>query len=120
MRETLPRPVKGAKLPPQETREQRHERDRINTEAAGVIKSLQDQFMNFFMEAEDPEGNEVVEKMKVIDAKWRVYCKRRNLIGKAYPVMNEFMEAALQEYLAEKQGKNEEEGTEEGGAPGQV
>jgi hypothetical protein len=88
-----------------ESRADRRRREQINTEAAQTIKTLSDQFMSFFIEAEDPEGNEVVEKMKSIDAKWRVYCKRRNLILSAYRVMSDFMEGAMKEYLTEKEGK---------------
>lgn len=82
-------------------REQRY-RERVNQEVQSVISQLSDQFLNFLLSSENPEGNEVVEKMKDINAKWRVYCKRKNLIAKAYPVMELQMAQMAKEYLEEK------------------
>lgn len=82
-------------------REQRY-RERVNQEVQSVISQLSDQFLNFLLSSENPEGQEVVEKMKDINAKWRVYCKRKNLIVKAYPVMELQMAQMAKEYLEEK------------------
>jgi hypothetical protein len=88
-----------------ETRDQRRQRERINNEAQQVIKTLQDKFFNFFIECENPEGPEVVEKMKQISAQWRLHCKRRNLIASAYTVLDEYMDNAIKEYYQQKEDK---------------
>jgi hypothetical protein len=87
------------------TREQRRWRDRTNAEAQSVIKTLQDQFLNFFMECQDTEGEAVNNKIREIDAKWRLYCKRKNLIAKAYPVLSLYMENSMKEYYENKEQK---------------
>jgi hypothetical protein len=43
--------------------------------------------------------------MKDINAKWRVYCKRKNLVPEAYPVMEQQMAIMVTEYLQERERK---------------
>jgi hypothetical protein len=86
-----------------ETREQRRMRERINNEAQEIIQTLQSRFSDFFLTCENPEGPEVVEKMKVISAQWRAHCKRRNLIPAAYPVLDQYMEDQVKQYYALKE-----------------
>jgi hypothetical protein len=87
------------------TREQRRYRERTNLEAQSVIKTLQDQFLNFFIECQDTEGEAVNNKIREIDAKWRLYCKRKNLIPAAYTVMDKYMEQSIKEYYENKEQK---------------
>jgi uncharacterized protein (DUF849 family) len=98
---------KAAQKP--ETREQRRYRERINQEAADVMKTLKDRFTDFFVTCENPEGEEVQEKIKQISAQWRTHCKRRNLIPAAYPVMDEYMDSVLKEYVDQKNLKESQE-----------
>jgi hypothetical protein len=86
-----------------ESREQRRYRERINKEAQGIIKALQDKFLDFFTTCENPEGEEVVAKIKEISAQWRTHCKRRNLIAAAYPVLDQYMEDQVKQYYALKE-----------------
>jgi hypothetical protein len=88
-----------------ESREQRRLRERTNLEAQSILRSLQEQFLNFFMSAEETEGESVNNKIREIDAKWRLYCKRKNLIPAAYPVMDKYMEQSIKEYYENKDGK---------------
>jgi hypothetical protein len=87
------------------TREQRRLRERVNMEAQSIIQTLQEQFLNFFMECQDTEGEAVNNKIREIDAKWRLYCKRRNLIPAAYTVMDKYMEQSIKEYYENKEQK---------------
>jgi isochorismate hydrolase len=99
------------------THEQRRMRERINLEAQNVIHTLQEQFLNFFIECQDTEGEAVNNKIREIDAKWRLYCKRKNLIPAAYTVMDKYMEQSIKEYYENKEQKKvivEENATDTG------
>jgi hypothetical protein len=99
------------------TREQRRMRERVNMEAQTIIQTLQEQFLNFFMECQDTEGETVNNKIREIDAKWRLYCKRKNLIPAAYTVMDKYMEDSIKEYYENKEQKPvlvEENATKDG------
>lgn len=94
-------------------REQRY-RERVNQEVQQVIKQLTDKFMDFFLASDQPEGQEVVEKMQEIAAKWRMYCKNKKLIPEAYPVMEKEMARLVTEYLKEREKTLEDLGLPEG------
>ena|SRR5690606_28560980 len=98
------------------TRQERRRRDKINQEVQEAHRQLSDKFLNFFIECEEPEGQTVIDKMNQIDAQWRLFCNRKGLISKAYPLMNDYMEGVLKEYIQTKEnGKGEEEATSEAG-----
>jgi hypothetical protein len=86
------------------TREQKRLVERINAEAAKTIELLTSQFLNLLMESSDPEGPEMTDSIKSIDAKWRFYCKRKGLQASAYTIMTNYMNKSIEEYKAEKQG----------------
>jgi hypothetical protein len=85
-----------------ETREQRRWRERLNVEVNQMLSSLQDKFIAFFMACENPEGEEVVEKMKDYSAKWKFFCKKKKLIPMAIPIMDDFMTNCINDYRTEK------------------
>jgi hypothetical protein len=91
------------------TREQRRRHDRTNAEAISTIETLQAQFLNFFMASEETEGDAVSDKIREIDAKWRLYCKRKNLVPAAYPVMDKYMEDSIKEYYSNKEHQKQVE-----------
>jgi hypothetical protein len=83
------------------TREQRRIHDRVNREVQEVFDQLSRKFFTFFM-ASDPEGIEVQGKIKQLDAQWRVYCKRKKLLPKGFPMLKAYCEALIEEYKTEK------------------
>jgi hypothetical protein len=85
-----------------ETREQRRWRERLNVEVNQMLNSLQDKFIAFFMECDNPEGGEVVVKMNELSAKWKMFCKKKKLIPAAIPIMDDFMTNCLNDYMTEK------------------
>jgi hypothetical protein len=95
-------PQKCKAIQKPETREQKRYRERINKEASEIIKRLQDKFSDFFITCENPEGEEVVNKMAEINAQWRTHCRRRNLVATAYPLLDDFMHVQVQEYYNNK------------------
>lgn len=46
-------------------------------------------------------GEDVQEFRKQVCAKWRVYCKNRNLIPEVYPQMDQFCADLMDEYVEE-------------------
>jgi hypothetical protein len=91
--------------PTHKTREQIRANERIRQEIDEVYKSMSEKFTKFFIEVGEPEGQEVTDKLKQMDAQWRVFCKRKNLVISLYPVMKNFMEDVVKEYIALKDKK---------------
>lgn|SRR5690554_3924122 len=84
------------------SREQRRRQDRLNQEIFAVFEQLTAKFVSFFLDCENPDGEQVEERMKQMDAQWRVYCKRKNVLPKGYTLFREWCEQYLKDYKAEK------------------
>ncbi len=77
-------------------------REAVNKEVQATLAQSSQKFLTFFLNSEDPEGKEVVERMDVLDAQWRTFCKRKNLIPAAYPLLKQEMNGIIQDYIKEK------------------
>lgn len=75
------------KAEPKLTRQQRRTIERANDEANAMHRRLVNQFGEFFMD-NDPASEEVTEKQKEVNAKWRVYCKNRNLTPEVFGLVD--------------------------------
>lgn len=84
------------------SRQQRRIQERANIEIGNMHAKIAKEFFDFFMSCDDPESEEVKSKMKHVDAKWRLFCKRADLLPKAYPLMREYMDKLIADYKAEK------------------
>lgn len=99
--EVLEKEVPNGQMPEEKlTREQRRMRDRVNEDANKTFILLAEKFRECFME-NDPESEEVTAKQKEVNAKWRVYCKNRNLIPDAYNQVFEYCSNLRIQYIAE-------------------
>lgn len=85
------------------TREQRRRQERINQEVSAVFDQLTAKFVSFFLDSDNPEGPEVQERVKQIDAQWRVCCKRKGVLPKGYPLVKQWCEQYLKDYQEAKQ-----------------
>lgn len=85
---------------PKLTREQRRMRDRINADANSTFVMLAEKFRVCFMENQ-PESEAVQLKRKEVNAKWRIYCKNRNLIPEAYTNVSTFCDSLFEQYKSE-------------------
>lgn len=83
------------------TREQRRALERLNKEAGDMIARLVNQWYEFFLD-HDPDGPEVKLKKQEVSAKWRMYCKRRRLVAKAFPAVDEAINQLIEEYKTQK------------------
>lgn len=87
------------------SRHQRRFQERITAEAKQTHELLAEKFLLFFSQADNPEGEEVIERMKQVSAQWRLYCSRRQLNVKAFMAMDEFMDGILKQYQESKDKK---------------
>lgn len=80
---------------PKLTRQQKRMVERANEEANTMHRRLVNQFCEYFIDNE-PHSDEVIEKQREVNAKWRVYCKNRHLtpevLGLVDQACNEFRE----------------------------
>lgn len=83
------------------TREQRRAVERVNKEASEIVQRLVNSWYDFFLD-NDPDSEEVKAKQREVNAKWRMYCKRRNLKPQAHNVVNQSIAGLIEEYKKEK------------------
>lgn len=76
--------------------------ERIKSEVESTFKVLCDRFLDFFTQHDNPESQEVIDKIHQLSAQWRIYCKRKNLIASLYPAMDNYMNGLLAEYAESK------------------
>lgn len=91
------------------TREQRRAQERLKSEVEETYKALCDKFLDFFTNHDNPDSDEVIEKVKQLSGQWRIYCKRKNLISALFPAMDKYMDSLLNEYSESKTQPNEQE-----------
>lgn len=84
------------------TREQRRHIERVNQEVTIAIEQQAEKFLKFFTTCDNPEGPEVAEKVKQMDAQWRTYCGRKRLMPKAFPLLKKYCESVIEQYQKEK------------------
>jgi hypothetical protein len=87
------------------TREQRRKKEEIEREAEETFNRLSNRFLDFFIDAEDPEGNEVAEKLSTISAQWKSYCNKRQLVPQAKGMMDAYAASVLKDYQENKHPK---------------
>lgn len=100
MEVTKETPTAEPKEEVKESREVRRMRERINEDANKTFVALAEKYRVCFMD-NDPDGEEVKAKQKGVDAKWRLYCRNRNLISAAYTQISEFCKSMNEQYNKE-------------------
>jgi hypothetical protein len=88
------------------TREERRHQQRVNQEVQSVFDELTRKFFTFFMGCDDPESPIVQDRIKQLDAQWRVYCKRKRLLPKGFPMLKQYCDTLVEEYKTEKADKS--------------
>jgi hypothetical protein len=84
------------------TRAQRRIQERVADAAGNTHRQLCQKFFDFFMGADEPEGDEVKKKQKEFSAKWKMYCKRSQFKPEALPLFDEYANKLIADYKAEK------------------
>lgn len=79
------------------TREQRRKMERTNSDAKQVFDQLTEKFLKKIVTEEQTE-EQVKEYMSELSKKWRLYCKSKNLLPKAYTLLDDYMKGLLKQY----------------------
>lgn len=77
--------------------------ERIQKEAEQCHKLLAENFQNYMLTCEDPDGPGVKEKIAQANAQWRVFCRRKNLRPEAFELIQTFCYGLVKEYTEAKQ-----------------
>lgn len=83
------------------TARQRKAIEQANNQANQIVQRLVNSWYDFFLD-NDPESEEVKAKHKEVSAKWKMYCKRRNLKAEVYNLVDESIKKLIEEYQKER------------------
>lgn len=72
---------------PKLNRQQKRMLERANEQANEMHRRLVNQFCEFFID-NDPASDGVTEKQKEVNAKWRMYCKNKNLTPEVFDIVD--------------------------------
>jgi hypothetical protein len=84
------------------TREQRRHMDRVEKEAKQVLSQLQERFLKRIMESDDPEGQDVIDFVDQIHAKWKLYCQQKRIMPEAHKLILDYCLDTLKQYSENK------------------
>ncbi len=85
------------------TRAQKRANERLQEEEQATYNALTERFLEYFTQSEDPEGEAVQDKIKQISTQWRLYCQRKGLIPALFPMLDNYMDGLLRDYLRSKE-----------------
>lgn len=89
------------------TRQQRRLRERIETEANDTYQQITKKFFTFFVTHDNPQGQEVQDRIEQVDIQWRMYCRKMNLIKDVHGMFEKHANGLLDEYVNTKAVKDE-------------
>lgn len=84
------------------SRSQRRDKERREEDAKRTYETLAEKFTNYFVGCDNPESEEVEERRRQMNAQWRVFCKKMNLIPAAYVMFDEYSKGLIKEYHESK------------------
>lgn len=84
------------------SRIQKRHIDRVEREASETHSKLSEKFLNEFINSTDPEGEEMKELYRIINAKWRAYCSIKKFNPIAFTAVEESMNRVIKEYTDAK------------------
>lgn len=84
-------------------RNQEKLKQRIEAEATTQLNRLQNRFMEFVINCENPEI-ECEEKKKVMNAQWKMYCNSKRFSEKARVLFEDWATKVIEQYKIESNG----------------
>lgn len=84
------------------TRQQERAIERLRKEADQLHQQLAHKFISFFLNADEPEGDWVQDKIKELSAKWKQYCHRNKIKPEFHNSIKDFCLKYIGEFKAEK------------------
>jgi hypothetical protein len=88
------------------SRAQRRAMERIDSEVKDVFTRLSNQFFNFLMDSDNPSEEELRSKLKEVNSKWIVSCRRLNVKEEFHKMLNQQCDAMISDYLTTKNGNS--------------
>lgn len=79
-------------------RQQQRQVERINEEVAQVFNRLTSQFLDDFVEAENPESEQVRAKITDLSSKWKAYCRNKGVIKEMFDAVEKHCNKLVQDY----------------------
>jgi hypothetical protein len=79
-------------------RQQQRQVERINEEVGQVFKRLTDQFLDDFVESENPESGELKVKITDLSSKWKAYCRSKGIIKEMFDAVEKRCNKLVQDY----------------------
>lgn len=79
-------------------RSQQRAKDRFEQEAKDTFNKIAEKFLKEFTEADLPLSVKMDDRRKQLDAQWRIYCKRMNLVPAAYTMFTDYSLKIIQEF----------------------
>jgi hypothetical protein len=76
--------------------------ERYSDEAKQTLENLAEKFLKFFTDSDNPESPEVEERRKQMNAQWRTYCKKMNLVPEAFETFETYSKGVIKEYHEQK------------------
>lgn len=90
------------------------DQERRSREAKEAYTRLVDRFSEFFLNHDNPEGQEVVDRMDQVVAQWQGWCRRLNLTPDARPAMEVALKRIVDQYYRAKKEAKESNVLHEG------
>lgn len=84
-------------------------RDQVSQEATRVSELLGNKFFDFFIHCDDPDSEEVQNKINQLHGQWMLFCKKKNLTPENYILIKSYCGFIVSEYRKEKDGQPEVE-----------
>lgn len=88
------------------TRQEKRHNERTSKDANETLNILKDRFCDYFFTCADPDNEETQTRIKTVSAQWRGFCRRKNLLAKFFPIMDDFCNEVVKEYRENKEKEN--------------
>lgn len=87
------------------SREERRLIEKISRDAETTYNRMCQKFFEFFVNHDNPEGPEVEEKRKQMNAQWKMYCHRMKLIPAAIVMFEDYCKGVIKDYQDSKENQ---------------
>ena len=85
------------------SRQERRLRERIEQEAKDTYALLTNKFFEYFM-TNSPDSDEVTKLEREVIAKWKMYCKMKDLTKETLPLVERYCAAVREQCKKDAQG----------------
>lgn len=84
-------------------RKQQRYKERVEQEASQTYSNFTGRYFQLFINSTDPEGPELQEVKNKMNAQWKMYCTKMQLVPAAKLMFEDYCKGMLETYQKEKQ-----------------